>query len=142
MRPYQPEDIGEIVLLFYETAHSVNLRDYTPEKAEAWAPHPPSAARWHTVLRRHNTFTALEGSHVVGFGDIEAMGCLDHLFVHRGHQRRGIASALCDRLESLYPEKAVAVQASITVRGFLNGGATGPSLISRSNGAAFFWTTS
>ena len=25
---------------------------------------------------------------------------------------------------------------------FLNGGATGPSLISRSNGAAFFWTTS
>ena len=124
------------------TAHSVNLRDYTPEKAEAWAPHPPSAARWHTVLRRHNTFTALEGSHVVGFGDIEAMGCLDHLFVHRGHQRRGIASALCDRLESLYPEKAVAVQASITVRGFLNGGATGPSLISRSNGAAFFWTTS
>ena len=57
------------------------------------------------------------------------MGCLDHLFVHRGHQRRGIASALCDRLESLYPEKAVAVQASITVRGFLNGGATGPSLI-------------
>lgn len=55
---------------------------------------------------------------MVGFGDIEAMGCLDHLFVHRGHQRRGIASALCDRLESLYPEKAVAVQASITVRGF------------------------
>ncbi len=118
IRPYQPEDIGEIVLLFYYTVHSVNLRDYTPEQAEAWAPHPPSAARWHSVLRVHNTFTALEGGHVVGFGDIDATGYLDHLFVHKDHQRRGIAGALCDRLESLYPEKAVTVHASITARGF------------------------
>ena len=55
---------------------------------------------------------------MVGFGDIDATGYLDHLFVHRGHQRRGIASALCDRLESLYPEKVITVHTSITARSF------------------------
>ena len=44
-------------------------------------------------------------------------GYFDRLFVHRDYQRRGIATALCDALESAAPAR-ITTHASITARPF------------------------
>lgn len=37
IRPYTPQDCRQIAQLFYDTVHSVCLKDYTEEQANAWA---------------------------------------------------------------------------------------------------------
>ena len=37
IRPYSPEDCEAMARLFYETVHTVNAADYTPEQLDAWA---------------------------------------------------------------------------------------------------------
>ena len=36
LREYKPADCAEMARLFYDTVHTVNLRDYTPEQVNAW----------------------------------------------------------------------------------------------------------
>ena len=45
-------------------------------------------------------------------------GYLDLLYIHRDCQHQGVASALCDFLETLYPVDRITVHASMTARPF------------------------
>lgn len=36
---------------------------------------------------------------IIGFGDMDDTGYLDRLYVHKDYQGRGVATAICDRLE-------------------------------------------
>ena len=45
-------------------------------------------------------------------------GYLDRLFVHKNHQRQGIATAICDELERAAIGKQITTHASITAKGF------------------------
>ena len=38
IRRYSPNDISEITELFYNTIHTINLRDYSSAEVDAWAP--------------------------------------------------------------------------------------------------------
>ena len=66
----------------------------------------------------HYALVAEEDGAVIGFGDIDATGYLDRLYVHKGHQGRGVATALCDALEQYAAGRPVTVHASITARPF------------------------
>ena len=103
LRPYRKEDCEQTARLFYETVHAVNARDYSPRQLAAWAPAVPQPE---------------ENGAVVGFGDIDGTGYLDRLYVHKGHQGRGVATALCDALEQYAAGRPVTVHASITARPF------------------------
>lgn len=35
LRPYRSEDCPALAALFYDTVHTVNARDYTPEQLDA-----------------------------------------------------------------------------------------------------------
>ncbi|MBM6949077.1 GNAT family N-acetyltransferase [Mordavella massiliensis] len=60
----------------------------------------------------------LKRSRIVGFGDINQSGYLDRLYVHKYHQREGIASAICDKLEQQTGKQTITTHASITARPF------------------------
>ena len=64
------------------------------------------------------TIVAIENNEIVGFGDIDESGYLDRLFVHREHQREGIASAICDKLEQAVSIRKITTHSSITARPF------------------------
>ena len=98
LRLYRPEDLEELVQLFYETVHTVNPRDYTREQVDAWVPSPESVDReaWGRSLLDHYTVVARRGGTVVGFGDMDGTGYLDRLYVHRDFQGRGTASAMTE----------------------------------------------
>lgn len=121
VRKYRAEDVTELCTLFYETVHTVNARDYTPEQLSAWAPRNADLVRWNNSLLAHNAFVATHRGHLVGFGDMAQDGYLDRLYVHKDYQGRGIATALCNVLESCVTAARLTVHASLTARGFFEG---------------------
>lgn len=117
IRPYRSSDCPALAELFYETVHTVNAAHYTPDQLDAWADGKVDLEAWDSSFREHYTLVAEEEGKILGFGDIAADGYLDRLYVHRLHQRQGIAAALCDRLEQTV-KGPIVTHASITARPF------------------------
>lgn len=103
--------------LFYHTVHTVNAGDYTEEQLNAWADGAADMESWNRSFLEHVTLVALENGVIVGFGDMDETGYLDRLYVHRDYQRRGVAAAICDRLEGTVCGDIV-THASITAKPF------------------------
>lgn len=118
IRSYVSADCPALMQLFYDTVHTVNARDYTPEQLNAWATGVADPDRWDRSLREHHTLVAEENGQILGFGDMDAAGHIDRLYVHRDHQHRGIATAICDRLEDAGETGIFTTFASITARPF------------------------
>lgn len=120
LRPYRPADCPHLAQLFYETVHSVNARDYTPAQLDAWATGQVDLEEWNASFLAHFTLVAQEGTQITGFGDIDASGYLDRLYVHKDFQGLGTASAICDALERHYPVPSITTHASLTARPFFS----------------------
>lgn len=118
IRRYRSSDIEQIGRLFYETVHSVNIRDYTQQQVGVWATGSIDYDEWDASFHNHLTYIAVEGDLIIGFGDIDETGYLDRLYVHKDFQNRGVATAICDRLENEIGTKSVHVHASITAKPF------------------------
>lgn len=117
IRRYQESDCRELTELFYNTVHIVNAKDYTKEQLDVWATGQTDLERWNQSLQAHYSIVAVENGVILGFGDIDKTGYLDHLFVHAEHQGKGIATAICDQLEQAVPRK-ITTHASITAKPF------------------------
>lgn len=117
IRRYQESDCRELTELFYNTVHIVNAKDYTKEQLDVWATGQTDLERWNQSFQAHYSIVAVENGVILGFGDIDKTGYLDRLFVHAEHQRKGIATAICDQLEQAVPGK-ITTHASITAKPF------------------------
>lgn len=118
IRPYRPWDLPALTRLFYDTVHTVNAADYSPAQLDAWATGQVDEERWNASLLAHKTLVAEVDGVIAGFADMAEDGYLDRLYVHRDFQRRGIAAALCDRLEGGCAAPLLTTHASITARPF------------------------
>lgn len=118
IRAYRPEDCQKLAKLFYDTVHTVNAADYTQEQLSAWATGEADLAAWNVSFLAHHTVVAELDGVITGFGDMDASGYLDRLYVHRDYQRRGIATAICDALENASHAAEFTTHASITARPF------------------------
>lgn len=118
IRNYQPSDCKQLAELFYQTVHSVNCKDYTQEQVDAWASGRVDLAQWNRSFLAHHSLVAEHDGTIVGFGDIDASGYLDRLYVHKDYQGQGIATAICDRLECTVQTGKVTTHASITAKPF------------------------
>ena len=117
IRKYTPADCAEMAELFVEMVHTVCAKDYPPEQLDAWTGHV-DPERWNRSFLEHDTLIAVANGRIVGFGDIDKTGYLDRLYVHKDYQRQGVATALCDRLETMRPFPRITTHASITARPF------------------------
>lgn len=118
IRKYQSSDCESIARLFYETVHEINAKDYTKEQLNAWAGERIDLKQWDASFLKHHSFVAVEHEMLVGFGDMDQHGYLERLFVHKDYQRKGIATAICDRLEGIIGEGKIITHASITAKPF------------------------
>lgn len=118
LREYRSSDCDRLAELFYQTVHCINARDYTEEQLNAWATGKVDIQEWDGSFREHKTILAVEGTEIVGFGDIHSSGYLDRLYIHKDHQRQGIVSALCDELERSVGSVKITTHASITAKPF------------------------
>lgn len=118
IRRYRQEDCPQLAQLFYDTVHCVNARDYAREQLDAWAAGDVDLTAWDARYQNSFTLIAEKQGAIVGFANMDRQGVLDMLYVHKNTQREGIASLLCDALESAVPTEAYSTYASITARPF------------------------
>ena len=118
VRRYVPSDCARLAALFRQTVHTVNATDYTKEQLDAWAPEALDLAAWDRSFSAHDTVVVLEDGQIVGFGDMDPTGYLDRLYVHKDHQGRGIATAICGELERAAGTDRFTTHASITAKPF------------------------
>lgn len=118
IREYNTKDCEEIAALFYNTVHTVNAKDYSKEQLDVWATGEVDIESWNHSFLEHYSLVAEEEDRIIGFGDITEDGYLDRLYVHKDFQHRGVATAICDKLESHYSVQRLTTHASITARTF------------------------
>ncbi len=74
--------------------------------------------KWNQSFQEHFTLVAVDNEIIIGFGDIDYIGYLDRLFVHSEYQGKGVAAAICNKLEQAVDVDRITTHASITARPF------------------------
>lgn len=118
LRNYKSEDCKYLAEIFYDTVHSVNAKDYTEEQLNVWATGKLNPEKWNESFLEHYSVVAVIEDKIVGFGDMDKTGYLDRLYVHKDYQRKGIATAICDNLETTIQTAKFVTHASITAKPF------------------------
>lgn len=93
--------------------------DYTAAQARAWASALVDEVKFAERCARKSTWVAESEGRIAGFSDLESDGHIDLLYVHPYFQRRGVARALLEHIESTARERALRrlyAEASITAR--------------------------
>ena len=119
LRPFQKEWAEGLAHIFIRAIDETCAKDYSKLQLEAWA----SAAvqdGWADRFESSLTLVAFLGEEAIGFGNIEEGGHLDMLYVHPDYQGMGVASRICDMLESR-AEGEIRVESSLTAKGFFLG---------------------
>lgn len=118
IRPYVPADCPGLSRLFYRTVHTVCAADYSQAQLDAWATGTVDLTAWNASFLAHRTLVAELDGEIIGFADMDNTGYLDRIYVHAEHQRRGVATALCDALEGASGASVFTTHASITAKPF------------------------
>jgi N-acetylglutamate synthase-like GNAT family acetyltransferase len=121
IRPYIAADTAQIITLFYDTIHHINIRDYTLEQVNAWAPKDMNQELWAENLSRSLTYVAEADDQIIGFTNFETNGHLDCFYCHKDFQRVGVGSQLLATVEATARSlnlQTLFTEASITARPF------------------------
>ncbi|WP_066224752.1 GNAT family N-acetyltransferase [Formosa haliotis] len=100
IRQATAEDLTAITTLFKDTVTTINSKDYNEKQITAWASVANDTAIWMERIENLYFIVAELDSKIVGFAYLKKGYYLDGLFVHKDHQREGIASALLRTIES------------------------------------------
>jgi len=122
-RAYEPSDLVQVMEVFRASIHSLAAPYYTPEQLAAWAPASADAGRWQQRLAPLQTLVAEDDGVIAGFVSYELNGHLDLLFTHPAFSRRGVATRLCQHVESALRRAAVSkifVEVSLAARPFFD----------------------
>jgi putative acetyltransferase len=101
IRGFQANDIQQIISLFFDTVHSVNARDYTPEQLDVWAAKDElddKLKSWKVSMEQNITYIAELNGTIIGFSYMTHDGHLDRLYIHKDFQSQGIATKLVNLL--------------------------------------------
>lgn len=118
IQEYKSSDCNEIAALFYNTVHTVNAKDYEKEQLDAWVCGNIDITTWNQSFLENYILVARDGNRIVGFGDIDETGYLDRIYVHRDYQGQGVATAICDKLETNFLVENFTTHTSITAKAF------------------------
>ena len=121
IRRATPKDALAIATVYYDTVRQIDSRDYAEAQIDAWAGAAPDEEKW--LQRQGSRITLVEEQSGVirGFAELENEGHIGAVYVHPGYQRKGVASALLDKLEKEAIERGatcLSTEASITAQPF------------------------
>lgn len=100
LRLLEAGDLSALAEVFYAAVHAISDELYDAAERERWAPTPLDPERLRARLEAAQTVVALEHGRIVGFMSMDQDGVIDMAYVHPDHQRRGVASALLNRLQA------------------------------------------
>lgn len=116
---FEENMLEEIMQLFYDTVHSVNAKDYNEQQLERWAPSKPDVVSWKQRLGNNICFVAIVENKIAGFAELTDDGHVDTMYVHKDHQRKGVATNLMQQLLKIASERnytELTTESSITAK--------------------------
>ena len=100
IRKYMQGDGKELRSLQIDTIKSINSKDHSSAEINFWiSPENMDLDHYLKNLERNLTYVALIDGVIAGFGDLNENGEIKRLYTHKEYQKRGIASAILNRLE-------------------------------------------
>lgn len=122
IRSYQKSDVYDLVQIYYNTIHTINIKDYTQEQCDAWAPQETLQVEgWQKKWLHNEPLVAIYDDKIVGFAEFEPSGHIDCFYVHHAFQGQGIGSALMEKIEQIAHQKNISrlfAEVSITAKPF------------------------
>lgn len=122
IRQYQEGDAKALAAIYYNTIHYVNIRDYSAEQVNAWAPESSLETEgWIKKWAKLPPFVAILDNEIVGFAELEGNGHIDCFYIHHEYQSRGIGSSLMKAIEKqvlIQNSPRIFAEVSITARPF------------------------
>lgn len=121
IRKFKNSDTEEIMQLFYDTVHRINIRDYSSEQVNAWAPKDMDYEQWSDRLQNKMTYVAEEDGKILGFAELEKTGHIGCFYCHANYQNRGVGTQLLTQLQLTAKNLGIPklfTEASITARPF------------------------
>ena len=123
IRAFRPADAPLLPALFHAAVHGPATHAYDADQRAAWSPAPPDPARF--LARASDgrlTLVAIDdGDRLVGYGDLERDGHLDHFYCHPDASGSGVMAALYAELEAAARDwglRRIFVEASEPARSF------------------------
>ncbi|WP_339911796.1 GNAT family N-acetyltransferase [Symmachiella dynata] len=121
IRKYQPGEERALWRLFFDTIHNVNIRDYTAEQVQAWAPETIDKHLWRARIETMQPYVCIADDDVVGYAGLLTSGYIDHFYVHHQWQGQGVGKLLYAAIESAAHKQnlgELTADVSITARPF------------------------
>ena len=100
VRKGQINDLIELQKLFVDTIKTICSSDYDKQQIEVWTSSVANKERWDEIIKKQFILVAQEKDKIVGFATLDNRNCIDLLYVHKDHQRLGIAQRLLDDIET------------------------------------------
>jgi putative acetyltransferase len=95
IRDYCLEDAQILAEIYFNTIHLVNIKDYTQEQVDVWAPESGlSKEDWEKRFARTNPIVAIVGANIVGFAEFMPNGHIDCFYTHHKWIGKGVGRAL------------------------------------------------
>lgn len=108
IRPFREGEEESLRGVFDASVHGLACRHYSPEQLAAWAPQEYDRAAWSARIRHNQPFVAEANGQIVGFGDVQADGYIDQLFVAPEAAGQGVGSAFLRAIEVRARERGIA----------------------------------
>ena len=100
-RPYKISDAQALANIYYYTIHHINIRDYSIEQVNAWAPSSClELDGWKKKWEKLPPIVATLNDEIVGFTEFESSGHIDCFYVHHQHQGKGVGSVLMAAIDA------------------------------------------
>jgi putative acetyltransferase len=93
------KDLSSIRKLYSETVREINSKDYSADEIDVWASTSNDPHSFKKAVENQYFVIAETENELVGFSSIEKNGYLDFMYVHKDHQREGIAKRLLEEIE-------------------------------------------
>ena len=99
VRNYRPEDAQALAEIYFNTIHRINIKDYTQEQVDVWAPESSLEEEgWKKKFLRTNPIVAVVGDKVVGFAEFEPNGHIDCFYCHHEWIGKGVGFTLMSEI--------------------------------------------
>ena len=109
VRPFEASDADAVADLFHASVREAGIRDYSPEQVEAWSPSRPDPGRYLRHARGRTFLVAVDDNgRVIGYGDLEPNGHIDHLYTCPDMVGTGVGSAILAAIEDAARKASIA----------------------------------
>ena len=115
IRKFTDSDAPHVQELYYSTVHAINIRDYTQEQINLWAPANGDPKKWIEKAQESVAYVALIDDTIVGFANITHEGYVDSFYIHHAYQRRGIGARLMARIEKVVAKTVHTLTSDVSI---------------------------